>query len=281
MEKTLTGDLPQHHVGQPLAALGWPVALPNSPTTLRLGLDGCRGGWVLACLAARHLTLSLLPNLNQLHMRDQDMGCIDMPIGLTSHGQPRCCDRLVRRLLAPAGRSSSVFSPPGRCCLSLSSHPQAVAAQRSGGGPGLSIQSWHLLSGIRELDGWLQAQQSRQLLECHPELTFLQLQQQHQPEWPPLMSKHKPSGQQQRLQLLDHHWGWDPAPLLDEALVRSRRHHVQRHDLVDALVCLAVAMDKNRQTLPGSPERDAAGLPMAITCLGTERLLSGNPSHGY
>ena len=232
----------------------WPVAShgSGSPTVVRLGLDGCRGGWVLARLAAQHLTLSLLPGLNQLDMGNQDMGCIDMPIGLTSHGQARCCDRLARRLLVPAKRASSVFSPPGRCCLSLSSHRLATAAQRSGGGPGLSIQSWHLLGRIRELDYWLQAQprRSRQLLECHPELTFLQLQQ--------------------RLQLLDQHWGWDPAPLLDKALVRSRRHHLQRHDLVDALACLAVALNRQRQTLPSPPETDAAGLPMAITCSGPD-----------
>jgi len=223
-------------------------------------------------LAARRLTLSLLSDLNPLEMGDQDMGCIDMPIGLTSHGQPRCCDRLVRRLLAPARRSSSVFSPPGRCCLSLSSHGLATAAQRSGGGPGLSIQSWHLLDRIRELDCWLQAQPRRslQLLECHPEVTFLQLQQRYQPERPAPISKHQRSGQQQRLQLLRQHWGWDPTGLLDEALARSRRRHLQHHDLVDALACLAVALDGQRQPLPSAPATDAAGLPMAITCSGLD-----------
>ena len=132
------------------------------------------GAGVLACLAAQRLTLSLVPHLGPLDMGHQDMGCVDMPIGLTSHGQTRCCDRLVRRLLAPARRSSSVFSPPGRCCLTLSDHDLATAAQRSGGGPGLSIQSWHLLGRIQELECWLQAQpqRPRQLLECHPELTF-------------------------------------------------------------------------------------------------------------
>ena len=230
------------------------------------------GGWVLARLAAHRLTLSLLPHLNQLDMGDEDMGCIDMPIGLTSHGQARCCDRLVRRLLAPARRGSSVFSPPGRCCLSVSSHGLATAAQRSGGGPGLSIQSWHLLGRIRELDCWLQAQpqRSRQLLECHPELTFLQLQQRYQPRWSAPASKHQPSGQDQRLQLLDQHWGWDSTSLLDEALARSRRHCLQRHDLVDALACLAVALDRQRQILPCSPATDGAGLPMGIACLGPD-----------
>ena len=253
-------------LGLPLASVWWPVAPHGAPTVVRLGLDGCRGGWVLACLAAQRLTLSLVPHLGPL-----DMGCVDMPIGLTSHGQTRCCDRLVRRLLAPARRSSSVFSPPGRCCLTLSDHDLATAAQRSGGGPGLSIQSWHLLGRIQELECWLQAQpqRPRQLLECHPELTFLQLQQRYQPGQPPPVSKHRPPGQQQRLRLLHQHWGWDPTPLLDEALVRSRRHHLQPHDLADALACLAVALDRQRQTLPNPPGTDTAGLPMAITCLGS------------
>ena len=247
-----------------MAPQGW------SPTGARLGLDGCRGGWVLARLAAQRLALFLLPNLNSLPMGDQDMGCIDMPIGLTSHGQSRICDRLARRLLLPARRGSSVFSPPGRCCLCVANHALATAAQRSGGGPGLSIQSWHLLGRIRELDGWLQARprRSRQLLECHPELTFVQLQQRHQPKGTVPVSKHRPFGQQQRIRLLERHWGWDPTALLEEALVRSRRRHLQRHDLVDALACLVVAADSQRQTLPRSPATDAAGLPMAITCLG-------------
>ena len=261
---------PDPPLGQPLAAIKWPNSPQRFPTAARLGLDGCRGGWILARLADGSLTLSLLRGLTSLEMGDQHMGCVDMPVGLTSHGQPRPCDRLARRLLAPARRSSSVFSPPGRCCLSLSSHGLATAAQRSGGGPGLSIQSWHLLERIRELDHWLQAQpqRPRQLRECHPELTFLQLQQRHHPQWPPPVSKHRASGQQQRLRILGQHWGWDPTGLVDQALVHSRRRHVQPHDLVDALACLAVALDGQRQTLPGSPATDAAGLPMAITCLG-------------
>lgn len=238
-------------------------------TGARLGLDGCRGGWVLARLANQQLTLSLLPTLSQLTMTDEDLGCIDMPIGLPSHGQPRCCDRLVRRLLAPARRSSSVFPAPGRCCLPLSSHGQATTAQRSGGGPGLSIQSWNLLGRIRELDHWLQVQPQRpqQMLECHPELTFLQLQQRHHPQQPAPVPKHQPCGQQQRLDLLRQHWGWDPTPLLEDALARSRRHQVQSHDLVDALACLVVASDEHRQPLPNPPVTDGSGLPMAITCL--------------
>ncbi len=267
---TCSGPPPDPLLGQPLADVRWPIGPQGSPPAVRLGLDGCRGGWVLARLAAQRLTLSLLPDLKSLEMGDQHMGCVDMPIGLTSHGQPRCCDCRVRRLLAPAGRSSSVFSPPGRCCLSLSNHGLATAAQRSGGGPGLSIQSWHLLERIRDLDAWLQVQpqRPRQLLECHPELTFLQLQQRHQPRWPAPVSKHRASGQYRRLRLLGRHWGWDPTGLVDQALVRSRRRHLQHHDLVDALACLAVAMDGQRQTLPTSPATDAAGLPMAVTCLG-------------
>ena len=155
------------------------------------------------------------------------------------------------------GRGSSVFSPPGRCCLSVSSHGLATAAQRSGGGPGLSIQSWHLLGRIRELDCWLQAQpqRSRQLLECHPELTFLQLQQRYQPRWSAPASKHQPSGQDQRLQLLDQHWGWDSTSLLDEALARSRRHCLQRHDLVDALAVLLWRWIVNGKYYPAPQQR--------------------------
>ena len=257
-------------LGQPLASSRLLWSPHDPPAALRLGLDGCRGGWVLALLASQHLTLSLLPSLDQLDMDDQGIGCIDMPVGLTSHGQSRCCDRLARRLLAPAKRASTVFSPPGRCCLSLSNYSLATLAQRSGGGPGLSIQSWNLLYRIRELDCWLQEkpQRSQQLLECHPELIFLQLQQRYQPEWPAPTSKHQLLGQQQRLQLLYQHWGWDPTPLLNEALVQSRRHQLQHHDLVDALACLAVALDRKHQRLPNPPEIDAVGLPMTITYLG-------------
>lgn len=244
-----------------------PAALPAAHR-IWFGLDGCRGGWVLACFDGVELSLQLIPTIAALAETEPGLGCIDMPIGLTSHGQPRCCDVQVRQLLVASGRGSSVFPAPGRCCLPLADHAVASAAQRSGGGPGLSIQSWHLVPKIRELDGWLQADawRGQWLMECHPELAFLRLQQ-RTTGWHPttrLAGKRSAAGRQQRLQLLSRHWQWDPSTLLQNALARSRRRDLQADDVVDALVCLAVAFASKRQYLPSPACRDAAGLPMQI-----------------
>lgn len=232
------------------------------------GLDGCRGGWVLAVFDGVALSLQLIPTIAALPETEPGLGCIDMPIGLTSHGQPRHCDMLARQLLAASGRSSSVFPAPGRCCLPLADHTAASAAQRSGGGPGLSIQSWHLLPKIRELDRWLQADHRRRqwLVECHPELAFLRLQQRTAggSVMARLAGKRLAVGRQQRRLLLRRHWRWDPSTLLQNALACSRRRDLQPDDVVDALVCLAVALAHRRQHLPLPASRDAAGLPMQI-----------------
>ena len=244
-----------------------PAALPAAGRCW-FGLDGCRGGWVLAAFDGVALSLQLIPTIAALPETEPGLGCIDMPIGLTSHGQPRHCDMLARQQLAASGRSSSIFPAPGRCCLPLADHAAASAAQRSGGGPGLSVQSWHLVPKIRELDCWLQADLRRRqwLVECHPELAFLRLQQ-RTAGWPPtarLAGKRSAVGRLQRLQLLSSHWQWDPSTLLQNALACSRRRDLQPDDVVDALVCLAVALASKLQHLPSPASRDAAGLPMQI-----------------
>lgn len=84
---------------------------------------------------------------------------IDMPIGLAEGD--RACDKAARRLLGP--RKSSVFAPPSR---------EAINARAWSPPLGISIQCYHLLPRIRELDAWITPGRQRRVREAHPELAF-------------------------------------------------------------------------------------------------------------
>ena len=94
---------------------------------------------------------------------------VDMPIGLPAAGQ-RACDVEVRRRLGP--RRASVFPAPIRPVLDASGYVEALELGRAADGRGMSKQSFHLLSKIRELDALATPRVQRTVVECHPELCF-------------------------------------------------------------------------------------------------------------
>ena len=81
------------------------------------GIDGCRGGWVIARAAAdlSDLSFEVAPDLDAIFARGIDSLAIDIPIGVPDN-EPRVCDAAARQLLRWP-RSSSVFSPPARQAL--------------------------------------------------------------------------------------------------------------------------------------------------------------------
>ena len=89
---------------------------------------------------------------------------VDMPIGLPGPDQTRDCEREARRRLGP--RRHSIFSTPARQYL----HAQEFSQVR-----GMSLQSFHLLPKIRELDHWITPERQQRVMEAHPELCFLRL----------------------------------------------------------------------------------------------------------
>jgi predicted RNase H-like nuclease len=174
---------------------------------------------------------------------------IDMPIGLPDH-HPRASDREARAFLG--ARRSSIFTTPPRACLAAADYPAALAAARAAMGVGISVQSYHLLAKIRELDALVQPGES-QFVEIHPECAFLLLN-----DHVGLPSKSSVEGAQRRTELLARWYG--PLPPVPRG--------AKPDDLLDALAVLWSVhryVDGEHRTF-GDGAVDARGLPMRVVC---------------
>jgi predicted RNase H-like nuclease len=144
------------------------------------GLDGCRGGWVLATVPAAGgvtrgggLDVRVVPGLDEvvsaLESACLGAAAVDIPIGLAESG-PRDCDREARRLLGP--RRSSVFPAPVRAVLDATSYAHACALSREHCGKAVSKQLYNIVGKIREVDAVVSPRLQAQLFEASPELSF-------------------------------------------------------------------------------------------------------------
>jgi predicted RNase H-like nuclease len=208
-----------------------------------VGIDGCRGGWVVASAdgVRVHRELTLL---------GFDLVGIDMPIGLID-GPPRACDVEARRYLRPRG--SSVFPAPPRAALRCSDYRAALAIARDATGRGISKQTFNIMPKIAELDSLIDESTRLRVIEVHPECAFRALS-----AGEVLPSKKTASGQALRQRLLADHFDLPsrvpPGAALD--------------DMLDAY---AVLWSTNRflrgeHIVFGDGQRDARGLEMRIVC---------------
>ena len=220
-----------------------------------LGVDGCPGGWVGAVVTTGRRPLVawvLLPDATALLALAATCAAtgVDMPVGLGDG--PRQCDVQARARLGP--RRSSVFPAPVRAVLGAGSYTDACTVSRQVSGRALSVQAWHLVPRIADLDTALPDGGVPWLSEMHPELSFATMTGQ------PLLSKKTSAGQAARVEALT---GWVPELRLADVPRPARTE--------DALDALAVAWSALRwrqgraETLPDPYEVDARGLPMRIT----------------
>jgi predicted RNase H-like nuclease len=213
-----------------------------------LGVDGARGGWSGALTqiddvlgdGVLWLTFSTIREAVAL---DVDVIAIDMPIGLPRFGR-RLCDVLAKRVLGRA--HSRVFFAPPRDVLDASSYDDAATRHRAHtDGFGLSMQTWHIVNKIREVDA---VADDPRLVEAHPELSFARLADEV------LVSKHKPEGRAVRLGALGRRWP-------------GLRDVPPGQDGVDALAAAWSGERWLRGTAESLPEvvpRDDLGRPMRI-----------------
>lgn len=214
------------------------------------GVDGRRGGWVVAVVdtepVSRLLRLDFTMALADVLM-DQQLRAIaiDMPIGLAPDGT-RECDAAARRALKPF--ASRVFPAPVRPALD---HPDdyaaACAASVRASGKALSRQTWNLIRSINEVD---ELAEDPRIVECHPELAFALLH-----GHPIAEPKKTVDGRATRLSALRT---WLP-DLVDPAY---------GDDGVDALACAwtaaRIVAGKAITLPPGDVPLDQRGRPMRI-----------------
>lgn len=208
-----------------------------------LGVDGRRGGWVGALVDDTSVIWLRLPDVDAVLSVDAEAVGIDIPVGLPRRGR-RECDLLAKRLLGRA--HPRVFLTPPRGVLAATSYVEAGRLHRElANGTGLSVQTWHLLDKVREVDA---VAHDPRLVEVHPELSFAVLAGRV------LASKRTPAGREERLAALR---AWLPdltdVPAGDDA-----------PDALAAAWSAARWLDGSARTLPADPPMDAAGRPMRI-----------------
>lgn len=208
-----------------------------------LGVDGARGGWVAALVDGDDITWLRLSDIAQALTHAVVAIGVDMPIGLPAHGR-RECDLLAKRALGRA--HPRVFLTPPRAVLDATSYDDAGARHRAHtAGLGLSVQTWHLVGKIREVD---RVADDPRLVEVHPELSFARLAGEVLP------SKHDAEGRRERIRTLQRRW-----PALGGVPAGT-----------DGLDALAAAWSAQRwaqgeaETLPRDPVHDDLGRPMRI-----------------
>jgi predicted RNase H-like nuclease len=231
---------------------------PPPPFTAALGIDGARGGWVVARTGDPTPGFRLLAGLADLADEIALRGAlVDIPIGLPDgvHAT-RACDARARRLLGP--RRSSVFPAPARVTLTSPDWDSANAASRLAIGRGLPRQSWGLVPKIREVDALLHDRRGLRgrLRESHPELAFAWLGGGAPMDSP----KSRPEGAAERWVRLDAVW---PGVSEVAAAWSAARRGVALDDVADALALLALG-EAGAVPLPAEPPTDQDGRPMEI-----------------
>jgi len=239
------------------------------------GVDGCKAGWFVAVVSAMevgtgasttcvyalqefwvaHTFNEILPKIKQF-----ELVCVDIPIGLSDGNRPRECDLAARKILR-GKRASSVFPAPIRQCLWAKDYETAskICFERSG--KKLNRQSFALLEKIRRVDDLMTLALQRQVREIHPEISFWALNNQK----PMQYSKKRLIGLKERMKLL--------VPIFSgiEKIVADARKpkEVEPDDILDALVAAWTAGQTvigKAETLPQNPEFDSKGLRVEILC---------------
>ncbi len=227
-------------------------------TATVLGVDGCKAGWVGVVLSGGTATVAVAPTIGDLVAAvradhpDLAVVGIDIPIGLPDTA-PRTADLLARQRL-PAGRKSSVFPAPTRVATAATTHVEASAANREAVGVGLSIQAFHLIPKILEVDAYVRSPRSCRIVEVHPEVSFAAMDASSV-----VPAKRTAAGATSRADAL-RAAGIEPPSY-------ARGQGYAANDLLDACAAAWSAARVARgdcETLPDPPETYSDSLPAAI-----------------
>jgi predicted RNase H-like nuclease len=229
-----------------------------------LGVDGCRAGWLAVRAESSDgrlaLTYALYPRFAPILEQHPDAAAIavDMPMGLYESGRARArpCDQVARQRLGK--RACCVFLPPTRAMLCAESYAPLRAL-------GLSVQAYHLIPRIRELDALLTPNLQARVWESHPELSFLAMVGAPIPH-----PKRTVEGQAARIDALRRAFG-DAGDAFANALAAFREQVAPKDaGMDDFLDACALAWSAQRclrgesEVCIGDPTHDARGLLMAI-----------------
>ena len=230
-------------------------------------MDGCRAGWIAIALtesgAHSHLVAPSIADVARRH--PTALVLVDVPIGLRDgERDERQCDLEARATLGPRG--SSVFPPPCRSALALTSYAAASAENRRRTGRGLSKQSFNIAPRVLDVEEYLRRSWASGpvIREMHPEVCFWALAGR-----PMLHSKRTIEGASERIAVLTRHLP-SAAAIVDEVTRAHPKTALGRDDVIDALAGAVTARlgAPGLKTLPAVPERDRRNLRMEIVYAG-------------
>lgn len=235
------------------------------------GVDGCRGGWLVALRSLASpgdLELRLASTFAEVLALPEApvMIAIDMPIGLPDRIGPggRGADRDARANLGD--RQSSVFAIPSRSAIMQESYADACAAAVATSDPPrkISKQAFNIFPKIREVDRLMTPAIQARVVECHPELAFWSLNGRVPLAEPKkVKSQAYLPGLEERRRLLAT--AGYPAPKL--AAYPFRPAVAGPDDVLDACALSWAAVNIHHGTalrFPATPEQDSKGLRVEI-----------------
>lgn len=219
------------------------------------GIDGCRGGWIVAYTDQHSIVVNWIGSLYELKELGIRFCLIDMPIGLSAE---RHIDQDLRQVLKPV-RHHSVFSTPVRAAVYSDDYVLAKSINKEATGKSISIQSWNICPKIKEVDLFIQdTSNDFTAIESHPEYCFYRLNQnkhlQHK--------KSTPAGVDERIKLL-HTYKAEYTKAFELALKSFPRKAVKADDILDAL-CLHLTGQHELGYIKNEPIKDEKGITMQI-----------------
>ncbi len=237
-------------------------------------MDGCKAGWFVAVVSVMEIDNSrnktciyalqefwVAHNFNEIlpKIKQFELVCVDIPIGLSDGERPRECDLAARKILR-GKRASSVFPAPIRQCLQAKDYETASKISFERSGKKLNRQSFALLDKIRQVDDSMTPVLQRRVREIHPEISFWALNDKK----PVPQNKKTVPGQAHRHKMLQEIF-----TDMDSILMEAPIYGYAMDDVLDALVAAWTAGQTvvgKTETLPPNPELDSKGLRMEIIC---------------
>ena len=223
-----------------------------------VGVDSCPYGWFSVGLSTgNEYELKIFQKFRDLldHYSQATLILVDMPIGFSEGMEERLCDPQARKKLGKL--RSSVFRAPARATVEHAAKNHGANdcdlknVEREHSGKSLSIQTLCIIPKIVQVHKSLtdsQAGERPKVREVHPEICFWALNKRTH-----LKSKKKTeAGRNERTDVL-RKLECRTDEIYKKACEKYRRRHVQRDDILDALVA-AVTAHKGHRSLKKLPE---------------------------
>lgn len=227
------------------------------------GVDGCKGGWIVAMAPnwppSENLLLAICRNFGSVAALTATCSqvTVDMPIGLPEDRNGRECESEARQKLKKP-LSNSVFPCPTRQATREPTWSQAGLTNEKMTGKSVGKQTFEIVPKIRDVDNWITPVAQRRVREFHPELVWKRY------AGDALISKKTPEGIGQRVEIL-RALGFKQFEELKawKSVVGAA---LKLDDLLDALAGLELAnrIPDGATRIPHEPPTDSHGLRMEI-----------------